>query len=172
MPNQSREFWSRDRRFGFRIPGDVVSEIRHLCMNSDDRETGGIIIGRYSEDLRCAEVTDASGLPADSRRTRNWLVRGIMGLTERLRNCWNRRREYYLGDWHFHPSGDLTESQTDVSAMVKVSHSQRADCPEPISVVVGLGQDGSVLMSVNVFTRSGSHIALWQSRHGYGSETT
>jgi len=157
---ESREFWSTDRRFGVRLSRDVVDKIRRLCVDSNGRETGGILTGRYSEDLRCAEVTEVSGPPADSKRSRNWLVRGVMGLAERLRSCWNWRREYYLGDWHFHPSGDLAESSTDTSTMMRVSRSKQVDCPEPIAVIVGLGRDGSLPMSVSVFTRCGNRINL------------
>ena len=155
-----REFWSTDRRFGVRMPRDVVDQIRQFCLDSDDRETGGILIGRYSEDLRCAEVTEASGPPADSRRSARWLVRGVMGLKERLRNYWNWRREYYLGDWHFHPRGDLSESSTDVATMLRVSRSNRTDCSEPISVVVGLSRDGSLLISVSVHVQSDGRVEL------------
>ncbi len=163
------QFWSTDGRFGVRIPGEVVDEICWLCTQSGEHETGGILVGRYSEDLRCAEVTEATGPPPDSRRSRAWLVRGVTGLVERLRNCWNRRREYYLGDWHFHPSGDLAESSVDVSAMVKTSRSRLADCPEPVSIIVGLGQDGTVSMSVSVFLRSGRWVQLRPSSHGAGT---
>lgn len=170
MPHEPRQYWSNDRRFGVRIPADVVNELHRFCISSDGCETGGILIGRYSEDMRCAEVTEVSGPPEDSRRSRSWLFRGIMGLADRLRHCWDRRREYYLGDWHFHLSGDLAESLIDITAMVKISRSERTDCPEPVSLIIGLGCRESIRMSVSVFTRPGIHVELKRSDASEGCQ--
>jgi len=160
MRPRAREFWSSDRRFGVRMPGEVVGEMERLCLGSARRETGGILVGRYSEDLRCAEVTEISGPPEDSKQTHDWLLRGVRGLLDRLRLLWKARREYYLGDWHFHPSGDMSESPTDVSTMVAVSRSDHTDCPEPVHILAGLGKTGDLLMRVTVYVRSQGCIDL------------
>ncbi|MCK4624704.1 MAG: Mov34/MPN/PAD-1 family protein [Phycisphaerae bacterium] len=136
MTSSPNEFWSKDGRFGLRFSSDVLEQIRIVCCKAGGLETGGILVGRYTEDRRCAEVTRISGLPADSRAGRRWLIRGVKGLLSWLQDLWVRDREYYLGEWHFHPSGDLASSDTDRSSMRTVMKSQRCQCPEPVLVIV------------------------------------
>lgn len=162
MESEGRQFWSEDRRFGLRLAQDVLDDIRRLCTATNGRETGGILIGRYSEDLRCAEVTEASGPPSDSTCARSWLVRGVRGLVDRLRSCWRLRHEYYVGEWHYHPSGSLAESSTDSSTMARVSQSKHVDCPEPVGLIVAVRDDGSLRMSASVFTGCRGQIVLKQ----------
>ena len=163
MVDVTLEFWSHDRRFGIHLPGVVLGDIRRMCQEAGDEETGGILIGRYTEDLRCAEVTEASGPPADSERAGNWLIRGVAGLAARLGRSWRRRREYYLGEWHFHPRGNLTESGPDRTTMTKVSRSANSNCPEAVLLIATLFQDGMLGMRASVHTRSGLRIELLRS---------
>src|ERR1051325_3106003 len=106
------EFWSEDGRFGLKVMPAEVKKILQLCKRSHPHETGGILLGRYSDDHNCALVTAATSAPADSRSGRTWFVRGVRGLQRTIDRLWTRQHEYYLGEWHFHPGGVPDPSQT------------------------------------------------------------
>lgn len=107
-----------------------------LCRESEPLETGGLLVGRYNETYDTAEVTRVWGPPSDSVRRGASFWRGISGLQEKLDSLW-RSHEYYLGEWHYHPTGAGSPSNTDIRQMVRISRSPAYNCPEPILIVVG-----------------------------------
>lgn len=115
----------------------AMNHMVRLCEADPSRETGGILIGFYSDDCVTAEVVEAAGPPADSERGRNWFHRGIDGLERLLRSKWNKRpRLHYLGEWHFHTSRVPLPSPQDQKQMAEVAQDSRYDCKLPILVIV------------------------------------
>lgn len=139
-----------------------------FCLEAGDQETGGILIGRYTEDCCCAEVTEISGLPCDSFYGHSWLFRGIKGLGSWLHSLWNKRREYYLGEWHYHPSGAPNPSQIDRNTMYHVACSHKSLCPEPVLVIIGF-KSNQILIDASVFTEKKGTISLGTSMIGLTS---
>lgn len=130
------QFWSEDRLFGLVIPCQVLRQLLSLCAEAVPRETGGILVGYYTDSLECAIVTAASGPPVDSRSGKTWFVRGIQGLHAWLHRLW-RRREYYLGEWHLHRSGTSEPSGADIIQMRQNSQSPEYKCPEAVLLILG-----------------------------------
>ena len=80
------------------------SKIREEAGRWPDVETGGVLMGRFSEVSRVAHVVDVLGAPDDSLRSRDEFVLGTKGLRRRLREYsesvnWSL---YCLGTWHSH----------------------------------------------------------------------
>lgn len=132
----SRIARSIDGRFGLDLPKGVLDDALRYCAGSYPMETGGILIGRYSTDLTVAHVTDLVPAPGDSTAKRFSFDRGIRGLQNLLHRVWTER-EYYLGEWHFHPGNSAHPSSTDFEQMRKISVSSGYHCPEPVILVVG-----------------------------------
>lgn len=126
-----------DGRFGIRLPTDVVAQISDCCGRARDFETGGILVGTYSEDRRTAQVTEALPAPSDSKAGPTWFLRGVKGLSAKLRRRWRSGGGYYLGEWHYHPAGTPTPSRRDTMQMRFISKSGKYQCPEPVLVIVG-----------------------------------
>lgn len=99
-------------------------------------ETGGILIARYSNDLRVTHVTDLVPAPSDSVAKRFSFHRGVRGLQQLLRRIWPQRK-YYLGEWHFHPDEAPSPSGTDCDQMRDIASAFSYRCPEPVLVIVG-----------------------------------
>jgi integrative and conjugative element protein (TIGR02256 family) len=131
------EFWSDDNIFGLKIPDRRIKQLLRLCGRSSPCETGGILLGRYSNALDYALVTSITNAPADSRSGRTWFVRGVRGLQSKIDNMWRRKEGYYLGEWHFHPFGEPSPSGTDSSQMREIARSPQYRCPEPILLIIG-----------------------------------
>ena len=91
MPRRERKYWSADRKFGLRIGDAEVQKLVRFCNRAGDIETGGVLVGFYTENHDCAIVTDLCGPPSDSRSGRTWFWRGIQGLQAWLGQLWTRK---------------------------------------------------------------------------------
>lgn len=129
-------FESACGNFGMRISDRNLQQIYKICEDSCPYETGGILIGRYSDDLKWAEITTITGPPANSKRARFAFVRSNKGIISLLKKLWDEHR-YYLGEWHYHPNASPLPSLTDAKTMHELSKSERLHCPEPILLIVG-----------------------------------
>lgn len=132
------EAWSKNVKYGLRIPAKVIQKIISLCLISGRNETGGILIGYYNSQHDCAIVTDCSGPPKDSKRGKNFFHRGVQGLQKWIDKLWELgQRRYYLGEWHFHPFGVPEPSDVDIKQLKKNAENLSHNCPEPIMFIVG-----------------------------------
>jgi integrative and conjugative element protein (TIGR02256 family) len=153
-------FRSADGCFALRIPGKLLERMLEQCARTGHRETGGILVGRYSEDHRVAEVTAVSGSPSDSSSCRTSFVRGIKGLGRWLRKLWSGHRDYYLGEWHFHPGAMPQPSEVDSSTMFGIAGSEVCKCPEPILFLIGDSVSEGWCFHAEVTTRGGRQVLL------------
>lgn len=112
----------------------IAELVKHIAI-SKTVETGGILIGRYSEDLSTAEITQVTGPPKDSKSGPTWFSRGIKGLKSLLKKAWCNS-EYYLGEWHFHPMGTTTPSGQDLFQMAEIANNHNYNCPEAIMIII------------------------------------
>jgi integrative and conjugative element protein (TIGR02256 family) len=145
------ELRSPDRRFGLLLDEKIVREILSFCAVADGVETGGILLGRYTPDLECAEVTMVTGAPSDSQAGRTWFNRGTAGLQRLVLRLWREKREYYLGEWHYHPGAAPTPSRTDITQMRKIATDPKRACPEPVLVIVGGDPTGDWVLAAGVY---------------------
>lgn len=141
--------------------GEYVLEILHdpwkflesECVKANSRETGGVLIGYYSEDRTTAVVTEATSPPKDSLQGHNWFQRGVAGLKTLLAHRWKNtsRRTYYIGEWHFHPTVEVVPSNYDYKQMQDISNSTNYHCSEPIMLIVGENINGIRPVRVFIF---------------------
>ncbi len=150
------ELRSGDRRFGLLMPGGIIAEVLRRCRDADGLETGGVLVGKYTDALDCAVVTHASGAPTDSRRGRAWFRRGTRGLQRWLDRLWGRERLYYLGEWHFHPGAEAEPSGTDRKQMQSIAESEQYLCPQPVLLIIGSHPAGHWEARAFVYQRGGS----------------
>lgn len=135
MDNEILSFQSEDMSFGLQIPKSELNSIYKMCSASSN-ETGGILIGYYSENLSWAIVTKATAAPAGSIRHAFAFVREGKSLTRLLDKYW-KQKQYYLGEWHYHPNASAEPSSTDRNTMCKLANTTSLHCPEPILFVIG-----------------------------------
>jgi integrative and conjugative element protein (TIGR02256 family) len=130
-----------DGNFAVLLRAPVLESLERLCREAGTSETGGILIGRYSDDRSVAIVCEATPPPSDSRRGRSWFVRGVNGLRQMLGTKWRAaERTYYVGEWHFHPVDHVEPSPEDFSQMVEIGRTNEYDCKEPLMVILGTGR--------------------------------
>lgn len=131
---------TEDGRFALEFKASVLGALDRYCRDSGSSETGGILVGRYSEDLSVAIVLEATPPPTDSKRGRSWFVRGVNGLRELLGKRWrSKERTFYVGEWHFHPVDHVEPSGDDFAQMIEISQAREYDCKEPLLLILGAG---------------------------------
>jgi len=154
-------FRSADHRFGLHMPSGIVHDLIDRCQHAGMLETGGILVGKYNSEHDCATVSAISAMPPDSRRGRSWFERGVTGLQRWLNGLWSRR-EYYLGEWHFHPGAAPFPSSVDLSQMKRIANTKSYHCPEPILLIIGGDPSGSWNVQSLVCLAGGETIQLQQ----------
>lgn len=154
------EFWAENRQFGLRISKKQIKEMVRSCQRACPTETGGILLGHYSVSQECAVVTKITQAPVDSRSGPTWFFRGIRGLQEKLDFLWRRDRQFYIGEWHFHPFGTPQPSPTDIKQMQEISESEEYHCPEPVLLILGGNPQLNWSAGCYVFRRARSYIPL------------
>jgi integrative and conjugative element protein (TIGR02256 family) len=154
------DFRSDDSRFRVQLPKSTVRRMLKWCRSSAKSETGGILIGWYSEALDCAHVSVASGPPLDSDRGPSWFKRGTRGGQSLLNSRWAFHREHYLGEWHFHPFSSPAPSGTDIGQMQSIASTPEYGCPEPLLLIIGGDPVGEWSVSVHVVPKGREAIPL------------
>lgn len=129
---------TEDGAFAVVLDASVLIALDRCCGDAGSVETGGILIGRYSDDLTTAIVLEATSPPTDSKRGRTWFVRGVNGLREILGKRWQaKERTFYIGEWHFHPASSVEPSADDFTQMLKISRAREYNCREPLLLILG-----------------------------------
>jgi integrative and conjugative element protein (TIGR02256 family) len=143
---------SPDGIFGAIIQVEALEAVDCLCSASDRIETGGVLVGHYSEDLSTAVVLEATPPPPDSKQGHSWFHRGVKGLKELLAQKWqSKNRTYYLGEWHYHPADRVVPSTDDFDQMGLIAHAQEYKCREPLLLIFGASRDESGQRSLRAF---------------------
>lgn len=141
-------FINTETNLKINLPDDQINILHLFCDESNPYETGGILIGKYSDDSLTAHISEISNSPNDSVKKKTIFKRGVKGLQKRLDALW-KDSYYYLGEWHYHPNSLPTPSSSDIKQMVSLSQNKKLNCPEPILIIIG-GNKNHWLHSVNV----------------------
>ena len=160
------EFWTQDRALSVRISGATLSKMIRLCSTANTVETGGIVVGHYNKALDCALISDIYGPPKDSKHQATRFYRGIRGVQRLLEALWREPwREYYLGDWHYHPHSSATPSSEDKDQLRKQSIKDDSQCKTPIMLVIGGDPNKDCLVKIFAHTPVAGFIELFPSSY-------
>ena len=157
------EAWSKDSKYGLRVPFRILKKMQHLCKKVNNVEVGGILVGYYNRRHDCAIVTGYSGPPKDSECGKSFFYRGVHGLQLWLIRLWNlRRQRYYLGEWHFHPFSNPAPSSTDTEQMKTHAENKSYSCPEPIMFIIGGDPNTNCTYRAFVYVKEKGTIELFR----------
>lgn len=144
-------FYNSDTNLQIELSNEKLDFLYKLCDESNPYETGGILIGNYSDDGLTAHILEISNSPSDSVKKKSFFKRGTKDLQKRLDRLW-KEGYYYLGEWHYHPNSLPNPSSSDIKQMISLSKNKKLNCPEPILVIIG-GNKGNWLQTVIVITK-------------------
>ncbi|MBK1724152.1 Mov34/MPN/PAD-1 family protein [Thiocystis violacea] len=151
--------------YALRIAAESWRQIDSECSRSGAVETGGILVGHYTNGQSTAFVTEALPPPKDSARGTSWFHRGVAGLRGLLAKRWeSEHRTYYIGEWHYHPASIVEPSGDDLAQMYAINADPRYRCREPVMIIVGKeGEGGERPVRVFVFPHGVPFIEFGES---------
>lgn len=116
-----------------------MDAIRRMAEEAAPRETGGTLVGRYSDDGREALVTAALEAKTGARRRRTRFYRPPDDVDDQLERVYRASggRTHYLGEWHTHPRAAPTPSPTDLDALRELARSRNVAADTPVMIIVG-----------------------------------
>jgi integrative and conjugative element protein (TIGR02256 family) len=123
------------------LSDEVLLEMKTTAIGMLPNECGGILIGRYQNELMAA-IVEHTSINQDSKSGQTWFYRGIKGLKNLLLKHW-KDGHYYIGEWHSHPYGSCNPSSTDLESLAQISVTKTAQCNTPILLIIG-GYSGSM----------------------------
>jgi integrative and conjugative element protein (TIGR02256 family) len=131
-------FCSEDGRQGLELSAEAVAAIQEQALLKHPHETGGILLGYYSTNLRMATAVVAIPPPPDSKHGPFNFERGTKGLKELLARYKKQTPSlHYLGEWHTHPAYTAKASGLDVRQMRCSALRRLYGAKSPILLVVG-----------------------------------
>lgn len=160
---------SGDGRYGISLNATLRDKLLRYCELAAGVEVGGVLVGRYTAACDCAVVTQVVGPPPDSTAGPTWFVRGVDGLTLLLADGWRRRREYYLGEWHYHPGGVPRPSTRDRRQMSDIAADVNYCCRQPILLIVGGHAPHALVLGAYVYSTSEPAVELTARQSGSGA---
>lgn len=124
-------------RYTVQLTEECVAEMTRLAKEHYPREVGTALVGSYSDDGFCAQVTGLAPLTEDSRGARTRFQRGSRGLREFFDRVFRKSRGlvHYVGEWHSHPDGPAEPSSVDIASVMDIARDPKVQCPECILIV-------------------------------------
>jgi integrative and conjugative element protein (TIGR02256 family) len=139
-PVEAMHVWRfPERGCAVHIPGEVLAVMRRMAASSKPRETGGTLVGHYSEDLRDAFVTRALEAKTGARKQRARFYRPPDDVDGQLARIYEESGglTHYLGEWHTHPDAAPTPSPTDLSSLRGLARTSSVATDTPFMVILG-----------------------------------
>lgn len=151
-------FSSKKKSLQVVLPQSCFDQMLELMKTFDKVETGGILIGKYTNNNTIAEIIFVVGPPPDSKHGKYSFERGIVGLKEMLESLWFDGY-FYVGEWHTHPKASPSPSGADLIQMKAISKAAQYKCPEPILLILG-GTSDNYNLFVGIFNKKGAYCQL------------
>ncbi|MEN8185510.1 MAG: ThiF family adenylyltransferase [Bacteroidota bacterium] len=121
------------------ISKSVLSEIEEITNVHYPKEFGGVFVGFKSE---VGFIITNILVPDEYKNGRTIFVRHPGALNERLREIHDitNGKIQYLGEWHSHPDGPTTPSNTDINAMKDIAKDKKVNVDKPLLMIAEVGQ--------------------------------
>jgi len=115
---KSREGWI------IHCPSKVIERLKQISY--EKTENMGIWFGHINNQMKRFTIVDTY-IPEDNERSSGNVTGGTQGVTEKIKQITKSTGGMisYIGEWHTHPNGSITPSQTDYKAFEMVDKESR-----------------------------------------------
>ena len=132
----------RDIGLNLAVDDALLEQLYNIGLKHYPKEFGGLLIGNYSEDMKTCVITGTL-LPKKYKSSRYYFERGREGLLEKLEALYNAEpRSIYIGEWHTHPDGPASPSDTDEEAMQTISEHDEVTITNPLLLILAITPEG------------------------------
>lgn len=133
--------WIPRHRKGFvQFKPNVLRKIcRHRQLHSQDKESGGVLLGRLIKDSDDIVIDYVSTPRKGDIRTRTRYIRGQYSHQRIVDLMWHRSNQTcnYLGEWHTHPEAEPRPSKQDICNWQRILRNVQVDYDMLFFVIVG-----------------------------------
>ncbi|WP_018675596.1 Mov34/MPN/PAD-1 family protein [Riemerella columbina] len=120
---------------------ELLLKIQNHVVKHYPKEFGGLLIGKYSDDLKSLILTDIL-IPEEYTNHRTLFTRGTKGIQQKLIKMFKLKEKlYYVGEWHSHPNVSSRYSRTDLNAMKEIAKSESIRINNPVLLIVSIDNE-------------------------------
>lgn len=102
--------------------------------STDGLETGGILLG--SESANAIQIRHAGDPGPNAHRAPQNFLRDLQHAQQLAQEAWTRDGSQWIGEWHTHPSGDLTPSDLDLHSYLRHLHDPDLQLDHFVAIIV------------------------------------
>jgi integrative and conjugative element protein (TIGR02256 family) len=124
------------------IPKALMLIGEEAIRSRDGLETGGILLG--TDDGQEIVIRHAGGPGPKARRETHRFLRDLAHAQQLAEQAWKEDQSRWIGEWHTHPSGDLTPSNYDLEAYTRHLHDPELSFKRFLTLIVGLTRTGKI----------------------------
>ena len=117
---------------------EVAAAVKKQALQAFPNETGGFLVGRYSDDGKSAIVEMVIAPPKSVAGPTSYQRE-----TDGMNVLWDKLYDeglIFLGEWHSHPQGSASYSSTDKTAMTNIATCKTVVIKNPIMLIVALSK--------------------------------
>lgn len=120
------------------LPQATISKLIEIANFSYPNETGGSLMGYINKDNLDIAVTDIINPGPKAVHKRYSFVPDYNFQEKKIKSIYFKSKRYhtYLGDWHTHPDGSSSLSNTDIKVLKNISEYAPARMPFPIMILL------------------------------------
>lgn len=129
-------------KLSIEIRDDLLAQMVAHGQKFYPKEYGGILVGRYVDNNSLVIIEDMV-LPKNYKASAYSFERGNKRLKKALvRHFESTPSLTYVGEWHTHPNGSTTPSETDTNALYQIAQHHNVFIENPILVIISLTRRG------------------------------
>lgn len=133
------KLYNQQKEVNLNIPDILFDKLSTVAIQNYPNESGGFLVGYYSEDLTALNITDLI-LPNEHTSSKYSFKRSIKGINKIFESLFSSKKHYYIGEWHSHPDGSSIFSKTDLNAMEEIANSETVTITNPILLIVSINK--------------------------------
>jgi integrative and conjugative element protein (TIGR02256 family) len=101
-------------------------------------------------------------VPPDSKGKPSSFHRGVSGLREYFSSIFSLSagKKHYIGEWHSHPDGSPSPSNTDDATLLTICKDEKSGCFETILLLVAISPGRAPEFGVFVYSRHNGKLVL------------
>lgn len=128
-----------------------MAELYQIARMHYPNEYGGLLIGRYSGDMKKV-ILEHTLLPQKYSSSKYHFDRGMEGLRQQLELFYQTEPPLiYVGEWHSHPDNPPIPSKTDLAAMREVASSPEVHINNPVLLIMSISKTSHTTKSYLLF---------------------
>lgn len=125
------------------IASEVLEFLRREADSAAPLETGGVLLGYWSEAPTSPVVTHALGPGPNAIHEQNRFVPDYDFHEREIARLYRAADSAlaYLGDWHSHPRSPGYLSKSDCATLCRIASSRAARAPRPLMIILAFGPE-------------------------------